>query len=234
MKRITLARSPLRLARLLAITGLITPLPGAAAEAELKDDRGNAVIRYVVEAPDSIAAAGTTDPAKQVGLILCFAEHDRPTGDEILPVREALKRLGIRDSYVLNAGHQQVLKYGPADDEPIAKLIAWAKKAYPVNARRVYMYGKGEGGKISGEFAMLHPDIVSAGITYSWGWWRMPSELTEAIDPLNSAPEFYMVLGLRDLSYHLTTVRDTYSRVTAKGYHVIYREFEDVGARTYH
>jgi hypothetical protein len=51
---------------------------------------------------------------------------------------------------------------------------------------------------------------------------------------LNSAPEFYMVLGLRDLSYHLTTVRDTYERVNAKGYNVIYREFEDLGARTYH
>ena len=93
------------------------------------------------------------------------------------------------------------------------------------------MYGKGEGGKISGEFATMHPDLVTAGITYSWGWWKMPSELTEAIDPLRSAPEFYMVLGLRDLSYHLTTVRDTYARVNAKGYHVIYREFEDLGAR---
>src|SRR5205085_7905127 len=58
--------------------------------------------------------------------------------------------------------------------------------------------------------------------------------LTEAIDPLKSAPEFYMVLGLRDLSYHLTTVRDAYARVSAKGYHVIYREFEELGARTYH
>ena len=176
----------------------------------------------------------TRDPAKQLGLILCFPEHDRPTGDEILPVREALNRLGLRDQYVLLAGHPQGRKFGAADHEPIAKLIAWAKKTYPINPRRVYMYGKGEGGKISGEYAMMNPNVVTAGITYSWGWWKMPSELTEAIDPLKNAPEFYMVLGLRDLSYHLTTVRDTYARVNAKGYHVIYREFEDLGARTYH
>src|SRR5262249_26515237 len=62
----------------------------------------------------------------------------------------------------------------------------------------------------------------------------MPSELHEPLDALNSAPEFYMVLGLRDLSHHITTVRDTYSRVREKGYHVIYREFDDLGARTYH
>jgi hypothetical protein len=205
-----------------------------AAEVELKDPAGNTIIRYVAEPPDNIAPASTNDPAKQVGLILCFPEHDRPTGDEILPVREALKRLGLRDQYVLVAGHPQGRKFGAADHEPIAKLIAWAKKTYPINPRRVYMYGKGEGGKISGEFATANPDVVTASITYSWGWWKMPSELTEAIDPQKNAPEFYMVLGLRDLSYHLTTVRDTYARVNAKGYHVIYREFADLGARTYH
>ncbi|HVW86223.1 MAG TPA: HEAT repeat domain-containing protein, partial [Bryobacteraceae bacterium] len=105
---------------------------------------------------------------------------------------------------------------------------------YPVNPRRVYMYGKGEGSKISAEFTMLHPSLVTASIGYSWGFWRMPSETKAAIDYENHAPELYMVLGLRDLSYHLTTVRDAYQRALAKGYHVIYREFDDLGARTYH
>src|SRR6476620_10599501 len=82
----------------------------SAPETELKDDAGKTIIRYVVEPPDTIAPAGTTDPSKQVGLILCFPEHDRPTGDEIYPVREALKRLGMRDGYVLVAGHPQERK----------------------------------------------------------------------------------------------------------------------------
>lgn len=209
-------------------------LPCFAVDSELKDDAGKVVIKYVVEAPEHAAGLRTADPAKQLGLILCFPEHDRPVGDEILPVREALQRLGLSDRYVLLAGGPQARKFGPADHEPIEKLMDWAMKTYPINPRRVYMYGKGEGGKISGEFAMLHPRLVTAAITYSWGWWTMPSELHEAIDPLGSAPEFYMVLGLRDLSYHITTVRDAYSRVSAKGYHVIYREFDDLGARTYH
>jgi predicted esterase len=218
---------------LVAVASFAAPLR-AAQEAELKDDTGKTIIRYVVESPEGIAPAGTTDPAKQVGLFLCFPEHDRPTGDEILPVREALKRQGLRDNFVLLAGHPQAQKFGLADHEPIEKLIAWAKKTYPINPRRIYMYGKGEGGKISAEFAMAHPKLVTASVTYSWGWWKMPSELSEPVDALNSAPEIYMVLGLRDLSHHITTVRDTYERMQAKGYHVIYREFEDLGARTYH
>jgi hypothetical protein len=194
------------------------------AESELKDDAGRTIIRYVVEAPERIAPAGMTDPAKQLGLFLCFPEHDRPTGDELLPVRESLQRLGLSDEYVLLAGHSQGRKFGAADHEPIEKLIAWAKKTYPINPRRIYMYGKGEGGKISGEFAETHPGLVTAAITYSWGWWTMPSELTESLDAQKSAPEFYMVLGLRDLSHHITTVRDTYGRVKAKGCRIIYRE----------
>ena len=234
MKQISLDSSLRWLAGLLVVAGSIAPPLRAAEETELKDDSGKTIIRYVAEIPRGIAPAGTTDPARQVGLFLCFPEHDRPTGDELLPVRESLQRLGIRDGYVLLAGHPQGRKFGAADHEPIEKLIAWAKKNYPINPRRVYMYGKGEGGKISGEFAMMHPQLVTASITYSWGWWTMPSELKEPVDALNSAPEFYMVLGMRDLSHHITTVRDTYGRVNEKGYHVIYREFDDLGARTYH
>jgi TPR repeat protein len=206
----------------------------AAEETELKDDTGKTIIRYVVEVPPGIAPAGTTDPARQVGLFLCFPEHDTPTGADLFPVRQSLWRQGLSNDYVLLAGAPQGRKFGPADHQPIEKLIAWATKSYPINPRRIYMYGKGEGGKISAEFAATHPHLITAAITYSWGWWLMPSELKEPLDPLNSAPEIYMNLGLRDLAHHITTVRDAYTRVKAKGYHVIYREFEDMGARSYY
>jgi enamine deaminase RidA (YjgF/YER057c/UK114 family)/TPR repeat protein len=219
----------------LVFAGLFEAALLDAQERELLDESGKVIVRYVAEAPAYVAPAGTTDPAKQVGLFLCFQEHGRPTGDDLFPVRESLKRLGLTQHYVLIAAHSQDPKgkMGAADHEPILKLIAWAEKTYPINPRRIYAYGKGEGGKISGELGVLHPNVVTAGITYSWGWWTMPSELTEALDPEKSA-QFYMVLGLRDLSHHLTTVRDTYERVNAKGYHVIYREFSELGDRTYH
>ena len=58
------------------------------------------------------------------------------------------------------------------------------------------MYGKGAGGLVAGEFTMLHPEFSTASISYSWGWWTMPSELDKPLDAGNSAPEFYMVLGI--------------------------------------
>ncbi len=62
----------------------------------------------------------------------------------------------------------------------------------------------------------------------------MPSEVEKPLDAVNSAPEFYLVLGMRDFTHHITTVRDTYERVKNKGYHIIYREFEELGDRSYH
>jgi len=224
------------LSTLLMLAGGSVRVLCAAEEAELKDEAGKTIVHYIVEAPLTVAPAGTTDPAHQVGVIFCFQEHTSPPGADIFPVRESLKRLGLSDQYVLLAIRAQSPRggLGAADFEPIEKLLGWAEKTYPVNPRRIYMYGKGAGGHVAGQFTMFHPDLVTAAISYSWGWWAMPSEVDKPIDMLNSAPEFYMVLGMRDFTHHITTVRDTFERVKNKGYHVIYREFEELGDRSYH
>ena len=218
---------------IVAVTLAALPLT-AAPETELKDETGKTIVKYVIEVPEKIAPAGTTDPAKQVGLILCFQEHDTPTGNDLFPVRQSLWRQKMLDNYILLAAAPQGRKFGKVDHEPLEKLIAWAKKNYPINPRRVYMYGKGEGSKISMEFMMTHPEIVTAAIGYSWGAWLMPSEVKESLDFENSAPEIHLTLGRRDLANHLTCVRDAYLRLKAKGYHLIYREFDELGDRTYH
>ena len=217
----------------MVFVAMVAPL-GAMQETELKDETGKTVLKYVIEVPHGIAAAGTVDPAKQVGLILCSQEHDTPTGNDLFPVRQSLLRQGLLDHYVLLAPAPQGRKFGPDDHQPIEKLIAWAKKTYPINPRRVYMYGKGEGSKISMEFMMMHPNIVTAAIGYSWGAWLMPSEVKEPLDYVNSAPEIYLTLGRRDLANHLSCVRDAYLRLREKGFHFIYREFDELGDRTYH
>ncbi|HXI41526.1 MAG TPA: HEAT repeat domain-containing protein [Bryobacteraceae bacterium] len=217
----------------IVVSYFITPLC-ATIEKELKDESGKTIVKYVIEVPDGIAPAGSADPAQHVGLILCFQEHDTPTGNDLFPVRQSLWRQGILDHYILLAAAPQGRKFGPQDHEPLERLIAWAKKTYPINPRRVYMYGKGEGAKISAEFTMTHPNIVTAAIMYSWGAWLMPSELKEPLDFVNSAPEIYLTLGRRDLDHHLACVRDAHIRLKAKGYHIIYREFDELGDRTYH
>ena len=121
------------LAGILVTTGWLSPVLRAAEETELKDEVGKVIVRYVIEVPPDIAPAGTTDPARQVGLIFCFQEHGTPTGNDLFPVRQTLRRLGLASNYVLLAPHSQDVpgKFLIADHEPIKKLLAWALKTYP-------------------------------------------------------------------------------------------------------
>src|SRR5690348_18497167 len=95
----------------IAACSFITPLR-ATTNKELKDESGKTIIKYVIEVPDGIAPAGSADPARQVGLILCFQEHDTPTGNDLFPVRQSLWRRGILEHYILLAAAPQGRKFG--------------------------------------------------------------------------------------------------------------------------
>lgn len=194
-------------------------------EGSIKDAAGKGVLDYAVAAPKDLAPAGTTDPAKQVGLILCYHEHDGKVSDEMPPVLESLDRLKARDGFVVIGVHHVEHKYTDQDRTNTVELIAWAKKTFPINPRRIYNFGKGEGSTMSIEFAFQHPDLIACAIGYSWGFRFMP----DAKDPQGELPGIYLGIGLKDTPTHPPMVRDTYAKAKPKGYHLIFREFDDRG-----
>ena len=202
--------------------------PLAAAtfdEGDIKDAAGKAVLSYAVSAPKDMAPAGTTDPAKQVGLILCYHEHNGKVSDEMPPVIESLERLKARDGFVVIGVHHVEHMYTKDDHAHTVELIAWARKTFPINPRRVYNFGKGEGSTMSIEFALEHPDLIACAIGYSWGFRFMP----ESKDPEGELPSLYLAIGLKDTPTHPPMVRDTYAKAKPKGYHLIFREFDAQG-----
>src|ERR1700729_4369245 len=94
-------RSSRNLMAILMLAGYCAPAFGAAGVTQLRDEGGKTIVEYIVEAPAYVAPAGTTDPARQVGVIFCLQEHANPTGTDIYPVRESLKRLGLSDNFIL-------------------------------------------------------------------------------------------------------------------------------------
>src|SRR5215471_16415829 len=108
----------------LIVSGCYMPALHALEENDLKDETGKVIVHYFVEAPANVAPAGTTDPARQVGVIVCLQEHTEAPSADIYPVRMSLKRLGLSDSYVLLAVKAQAPGggLGAADIEPIKKL----------------------------------------------------------------------------------------------------------------
>ena len=71
------------LTAVLTVAGCCTPALPAAAVTQLKDEAGKTIVEYIVEAPAGVAPAGTTDPARQVGVIFCLQEHGNPTGTDL-------------------------------------------------------------------------------------------------------------------------------------------------------
>lgn len=204
----------------------------AIDEADLKDDKGAQIVHYAIETPKAMAPAGTTDPAKQLGLIVTFHEHNGVAADEMPSVLESLKRLKLTEDYVVMGMKDGTTHgYSPVEDHERAfKLIEWAKKTYPINPRRVYLWGRGEGAKFVGEFGPEHADLIAGIITYSWGF----RKTFDVPNPELNIPEFYIVLGLKDLATHFKWVRATYALAKTHGYPVIYREVEGLAGPTRH
>src|SRR6185295_14865422 len=95
MKRMNFDKSCRWLAGFLLVAGTLAAQQerqrSVAPEQDLMDG-GKSIMKYVIEVPAGIAPAGTTDPAKQVGLVICSQEHDNPTGNDIFPVRQTFIR----------------------------------------------------------------------------------------------------------------------------------------------
>ncbi len=203
---------------------------GAMEEMDIKDASGAAVLHYAVEAPKNAPGADVTDPAKQLGLILSYHEHDSKVDAEMPPVIKTLARLGLSDHYVVIGVHHVEHRYSDADRVHTAEVIAWARKTYAINPRRVYDYGKGEGATMSAEFALAHPELIASAITYSWGFFAMP----DAKNPVTELPGIYMVIGMADTPTHIPMVRSTYAKAKPHNYQLIYREFDKLNGSTDH
>src|SRR5450432_1395140 len=211
-------------------------LPATAiTEGDILDPQSGAKLaRYALSAPKMFAPPATTDPQKQLGLFIAFHEHGGAAKDEVHTVVESLARLKLSGDYVvigMGQGDETTHGYTKVVDHQIAlKLIDWAKKTYPINPRRVYFWGRGEGATMSQELGTEHPELVTALITYSWGSKSLP----KIMNPTVNVPDFYMSIGLDDYVTHPGWVRDVYAEIKMLGYNIIYREIPGLGGDTHH
>jgi dienelactone hydrolase len=212
---------------------LFALVEGELKEKDIKPDGGEKfIIKYALEVPKDIAPAETTDPAKQVGLFLCFHGKGGQAPNEASNVIGIMKGLKILDGYVVLGAKSQGEGWEENDDvEPVTKLAQWAMKKFPINPRRVYTFGMSSGGNFSGVFGLSRPEMIAASIVYGSGVYKRG--LT-AKNPKVDLPDFYLVMGLDDDEAHKSGSRDTYRRFKELGINVIYREIEGLPHSSHH
>ncbi len=227
----------LRRAAILTLALTCTPL-FALVEGELKDQdvtpggSEKFIIKYAIEVPKNAPPADTTDPAKQLGLFLCFHGKGGQASHEANNVVRIMKGLKLLDGYVvLGAKSQGEGWEEEADVAPVTKLAQWALKKHAINPRRVYTFGMSSGGNFSGVFGLAKPEIVAATVVYGSGVYKRGFQ---AKDPKMDLPDFYMVMGLDDDDAHKNGSRDTYRRFKDQGINLIYREIVGLGHTSHH
>jgi hypothetical protein len=221
----------------LLILALSCPLfalvEGELKEKDLTPDGGEKfVIAYAIEVPKNAPPADTSDPAKQLGLFLCFHGHGGKASHEAGNVVRIMKGLKLLDGYiVLGAKSQGEGWVEDADVPPVTRLAQWAMKKHPINPRRVYTFGMSSGGNFSGVYGLAKPDIVAASVIYGSGVYKRGLTVK---DPKLDLPEFYMVMGLDDDEPHKNGSRGTYRAWKDIGINVIYREIDGLGHSSHH
>jgi dienelactone hydrolase len=105
----------------------------------------------------------------------------------------ALKRLGIDDQYLVVAGKSKNDGWTEEDDERFLRLYAWAKDTYPLDPKRLYLFGSSNGARFVNRFGSLHQDIVAGVVSYCGSY-----DLSKMVEPAEKKTEWYYVHGGKD------------------------------------
>lgn len=194
------------------------PKPGATGESagELKDPKtGSSVIRYKIHAPDVLPAE------RHLGLIIAFHGLTGNEGAADGPYW-AMKKLGLDGEYVIAGGKSLGNGWENADEARVWQFVDWLETIYPIDHRRVFLWGHSNGGWAVGTYGGHHPERI-AGIVR---WAGYGSSLAQAKDPAETLTEYYLVHGDADPTVKVPESRTLRQRLIAQKYRYVYREIK--------
>ena len=143
------------------------------------------------------------------------------SGSDGLSLVERWKDLASREGFIVagpdsyDAQAWTVLEDGPGF---LRDLVEELKTKYPVNPRRVYLFGHSGGAVFALNMSMLESAYFAATAVHA-GAWRSRAEFS-LIDYAKRKVSLAIVVGDRDQFFRVSTVRATSERLKAKGFEV--------------
>src|SRR5439155_24310889 len=107
----------------------------------------------------------------------------------------ALRRLGLLDRYVVISGKSKGPGWTTDDDAPVLRIIRWAKETYPIDPRRVFVFGSSNGAAYVGRFGSAHQELIAGVVGYCGNYLFDPA-LKERLASVRN--EWYFVHGGKD------------------------------------
>lgn len=199
-----------------------TGRPIDRVDGELKDADGNLVMRYSLRAPRV-----APESQEKLGLLLCF--HGAGGNEQWLadPMLKALRSQGDVQ-FVVAALKSKDANWERDDETNVVSFIEWAKRTYPIDARRIVIQGISNGGWMVSHFGSRHPELVAGVVTLCGGnGFEAPTKR-----PSNAAEtgfEYYVVHGTADEDVNVRNGRAISATLRANGFRYVYRELPGVG-----
>ena len=186
---------------------------------EIKDPAGEGIMKVRMQIPEK------REEGRPWGLIFVCHGFQGSEGNSYLDgTVAALKRQGLADQYLVIAGKSKGDGWTADDDPRVLRLFAWAREKYPVDPRRVFLFGSSNGAKFVGRFGQEHQDKI-AGVVLYCGSHGFPN-LTASDDPAETRTEWYFVHGGKDRPENSRRACEELKR---KGYRYVFRQLDGYG-----
>jgi hypothetical protein len=178
---------------------------------------GDVIMRVAMQVPEQLPAQ------KHLGLILLFHGSQGNENNYIGLTVTALRRLGLLNQYVVISGKSKGPGWTTDDDAPVLRIIRWAKETYPIDPRRVFVFGSSNGAAYVGRFGSAHQELI-AGVVGYCGNYRFAPDLKDR--PATTRNEWYFVHGGKDRPQNSRRACD---ELKAVGYCYVFRQMDGYG-----
>lgn len=208
-----------RFALICCVTFLLAPLTALASEKISKESiqYNNSKRTFYLFVPDTIK------PAQSSPLIVLL----HGSGRNGLSLVEKWKDLASKEGIILagpdsaNPSRWSIPKDGP---DFLHEVVETIKSRYPVNPRRVYLFGHSGGAVFALHMSMLESEYFASTAIHA-GAWRQPKEY-ESIKYATRKIPIAIWVGTKDLFFPLASVRATRDALQKQGISVDVTEIE--------
>jgi predicted esterase len=180
--------------------------------------KGDVIMKCAVHAPAKLPEQ------KTLALLILFHGFRGNENNYIGRTIESLKKTGLIDRYVVVSGKSKGPGWTTDDDEPVLRIIDWAGKTYPIDKRRVFIFGSSNGAAYLGRFGWEHQDILAGAVGYCGGYKFAKPIVVDK--PAEKALEWYFVHGSKDNPKNSRRAADELEK---KGYRTIFRQMDGYG-----
>ncbi len=182
-------------------------------------EKKDVIMRVRMQLPDRLPLE------RSLGLIfVCHGFKGHENNSYLDGTVAALQRLGIADQYVVIAGKSSGEGWTPADDGRFLRLYEWAKRNYPIDPRRLFLFGSSNGAAFVCRFGIERQDIVAGVVSYCGGF-RFDG-MPEAAQAAERKTEWYFVHGGKD---NPGNSRRACDELRKRGYRYVFRQIDGYG-----